>query len=109
MNMIRKGQVRWLAKGDIVGQMSFIQSLASLLDPDRVYDFVRSDAAICNTSVRRNSCGPHVMVTGILTLFVDPFIKARLHKDVGNTVKKAQELPNAWYVQQTFFELILPR
>jgi IS6 family transposase len=27
MNMIRKGQVRWLAKGDIVGQMSFIQRL----------------------------------------------------------------------------------
>jgi IS6 family transposase len=27
MNMTRKGQVRWLAKGDIVGQMSFIQRL----------------------------------------------------------------------------------
>ena len=27
MNMIRKGQVRWLAKGDIVGQMSFVQRL----------------------------------------------------------------------------------
>jgi IS6 family transposase len=27
MNMIRKGQVRWLAKGDVVGQMSFIQRL----------------------------------------------------------------------------------
>src|SRR5579864_8069928 len=60
-------------------------------------------------SARRNSCGPHVMVTDILTRFVDPFIKARLHKDVGNTVKKAQELPNAWYVQPTFFELILHR
>jgi hypothetical protein len=27
MNMIRKGQVRWLAKGDIVGKMSFVQRL----------------------------------------------------------------------------------
>ena len=27
MNMIRKGQVRWLAKGNIAGQMSFIQRL----------------------------------------------------------------------------------
>jgi len=27
MNMIRKGQVRWLAKGDIVGQVTFIQRL----------------------------------------------------------------------------------
>ena len=27
MNMIRKGQVRWLAKGDVVGQRSFIQRL----------------------------------------------------------------------------------
>ena len=30
MNMIRKGQVRWLAKGDIVGQMSFVQRLFGL-------------------------------------------------------------------------------
>ena len=27
MNMIRKGQVRWLAKGDVVGQAKFIQRL----------------------------------------------------------------------------------
>jgi transposase, IS6 family len=27
MSMIRKGQVRWLAKGDIVGQLSFVQRL----------------------------------------------------------------------------------
>jgi transposase, IS6 family len=27
MNMIRKRQVRWLAKGDVVGQMSFVQRL----------------------------------------------------------------------------------
>lgn len=27
MNMIRKGQVRWLAKGDIVGQVTFIHRL----------------------------------------------------------------------------------
>ena len=27
MNMIRKGQVRWLAKGDIVGQVGFVNRL----------------------------------------------------------------------------------
>jgi transposase-like protein len=27
MNMVRKGQVRWLAKGDIAGQIKFIESL----------------------------------------------------------------------------------
>jgi IS6 family transposase len=27
MNMIRKGQVRWLAKGDVVGQAKFVQRL----------------------------------------------------------------------------------
>jgi hypothetical protein len=25
MNIIRKGQIRWLAKGDIVGQIGFIE------------------------------------------------------------------------------------
>jgi hypothetical protein len=25
MNMIRNGQVRWLAKGDVVGQVRFIE------------------------------------------------------------------------------------
>ena len=25
MNMIRKGQVRWLVKGDVVGQVRFIE------------------------------------------------------------------------------------
>ena len=30
MNMIRKGQVRWLAKGDIVGQVAFITGLLEL-------------------------------------------------------------------------------
>ena len=25
MNIIRKGQIRWLAKGDIVGQIGFIK------------------------------------------------------------------------------------
>ena len=25
MNMIRKGQVRWLAKGDVIGQVRFIE------------------------------------------------------------------------------------
>jgi transposase-like protein len=25
MNMIRKGQVRWLAKGDVMGQVPFIE------------------------------------------------------------------------------------
>jgi IS6 family transposase len=30
MNMIRKGQVRWLAKGDIVGQVAFIAGLLGL-------------------------------------------------------------------------------
>jgi hypothetical protein len=27
VNMIRKGQVRWLAKGDITGQVAFISRL----------------------------------------------------------------------------------
>ena len=27
MNMLRKGQIRWLAKGDVVGQAKFIQRL----------------------------------------------------------------------------------
>ena len=30
MNMIRKGQVRWLAKGDIVGQVRFVERLFGL-------------------------------------------------------------------------------
>ena len=27
MNMIRKGQVKWLAKGDVIGQVRFIERL----------------------------------------------------------------------------------
>ena len=27
MNMIRKGQIRWLQKGDILGQVAFITAL----------------------------------------------------------------------------------
>ena len=27
MNMVRKGQVRWLAKGDVVGQANFVRRL----------------------------------------------------------------------------------
>jgi transposase, IS6 family len=30
LNMIRKGQVRWLAKGDIVGQVAFVARLLRL-------------------------------------------------------------------------------
>jgi transposase-like protein len=30
MHMIRKGQVRWLAKGDIAGQVAFISAILSL-------------------------------------------------------------------------------
>ena len=30
MNMIRKGQVRWLAKGDVVGQVHFIESVLGI-------------------------------------------------------------------------------
>jgi transposase-like protein len=30
MNMIRKGQVRWLAKGDVVGQVRFIESMLGI-------------------------------------------------------------------------------
>jgi transposase, IS6 family len=30
MNMIRKGQVRWLAKGDIAGQVAFVSGLLGL-------------------------------------------------------------------------------
>jgi hypothetical protein len=58
MNMIRKAQVRWLAKGDIVGQMSFVKrSSASLLDPDRVYNFLRPGAAIAtHPSFSLNIC-----------------------------------------------------
>ena len=27
MNMIRKGQIRWLEKGDVVGQIAFIEQI----------------------------------------------------------------------------------
>ena len=30
VNMIRKGQIRWLAKDDMAGQIAFISSLFSL-------------------------------------------------------------------------------
>ena len=30
MNMIRKGQVRWLAKGDVVGQVHFIERVLGI-------------------------------------------------------------------------------
>ena len=30
MNMIRKGQVRWLAKGDVVGQVRFIENVLGI-------------------------------------------------------------------------------
>jgi hypothetical protein len=34
MHLIRKGQIRWLAKGDVVGQRQFIHTLCGLpLDP----------------------------------------------------------------------------
>ena len=53
MNMIRKGQVRSLAKGDIVGQMSFIQRLfgiSAMIQTDFT-DFVRPGATFCNTPI----------------------------------------------------------
>jgi hypothetical protein len=31
LNMIRKGQIRWLAEGDIVGQISFIHRLFGIV------------------------------------------------------------------------------
>jgi hypothetical protein len=31
MNMIRKGQVRWLAKGDVLGQIRFIERTFGLI------------------------------------------------------------------------------
>ena len=30
VNMIRKGQVKWMAKGDIVGQVAFVARLLGL-------------------------------------------------------------------------------
>jgi len=30
MNMIRKGRVRWLAKGDVVGQVHFIERVLGI-------------------------------------------------------------------------------
>ena len=30
MNMIRKGQVRWLEKGDVVGQVAFIENMLGI-------------------------------------------------------------------------------
>jgi len=39
MHAIRKGQIRWLAKGDVVGQVKFINALfgvAALLHPGRL-------------------------------------------------------------------------
>ena len=32
VNMIRKGQVRWLAKDDIAGQVAFVAGLFGLTD-----------------------------------------------------------------------------
>jgi hypothetical protein len=33
--MIRKGQIRWLAKGDITGQIHYIEADSSELPPNR--------------------------------------------------------------------------
>jgi hypothetical protein len=30
MNMLRKGQVRWIAKGDIAGQRMFVEDILGL-------------------------------------------------------------------------------
>ena len=55
MNMIRKGQVRWLAKGDIVGQVRFVEeSLGSTHSGTPVVTSGSSLACpICDRSRRR--------------------------------------------------------
>ena len=57
MHTIRKGQVRWLAKGDVLGQRHFIHtSSASPRKSDRqIASFARA-YAICN----RSACGPPI-------------------------------------------------
>jgi hypothetical protein len=53
VNMIRKGQVRWLEKGNIIGQIAF---MAGLFGSDRRCLMVRtnrfslSEFQVCNTS-----------------------------------------------------------
>jgi hypothetical protein len=38
MHMIRKGQVRWLAKGDVLGQHAFVHSLFGIGTQKAVID-----------------------------------------------------------------------
>jgi hypothetical protein len=52
--MIRNGQVRWLEKGGIIGQIAFIAGLFGLTarcPMARTNDFSRSEFQVCNTSV----------------------------------------------------------
>jgi hypothetical protein len=50
MNMIRKGQTRWLAKGDVVGQISFIHRLFGIVS--RARSPVCNIQTTCTTSLK---------------------------------------------------------
>jgi hypothetical protein len=51
MNMIRKGQIRWQAKGDITGQVHYIEQISELL-PNRSIPLTptRLSKPICDRS-----------------------------------------------------------
>ena len=53
MHMIRKGQVRWLAKGDALGQRAFVHFLFGIATQKAVIDLhglLRYVTAICDRS-----------------------------------------------------------
>ena len=52
MHLIRKGQIRWLPKGDVVGQRRFIHILFGIAASFKLTTppLPRTAAAICNTS-----------------------------------------------------------
>ena len=47
MNMIRKGQVRWLAKDDVAGQIAFIEPCSVSTRPYNVHE-LRNTALLCS-------------------------------------------------------------
>ena len=52
--MIRKGQVRWLATGDVLGQRAFVHSLFGIATQKAVIDLhglLRYFTAICDRSI----------------------------------------------------------
>jgi len=57
MNMIGKGQIRWLPKGEVVGQKRFIETNCLGWRPDLLrqfspYPFISAICHMCDTAVR---------------------------------------------------------